>query len=204
MATEPAPQKEAATAHHHKTRPINVHAPTTRTQPNVPSEPKPPRKQMRTKRHKQISAEIWHQRMGYIGLDTLQKTAKCTTDMKDIGFAHSLFQCQSCQMAKVNKAPCSPTENRPVSRRGERFHMDFGFFREPKHLTDLTTRTWHDKRQLAGQEPTDYQSIIISRDGYSSYLLVVDAFTRAFFVFLTKSKKKNQQQPSPCSSRNMK
>ena len=90
-------------------------------------------------------------------------------------------------MAKINKAPRSKTENRPASKRKERFHMDFGFFREPEHLTDLTTHTWHDKRQQTGTEPTDYQPIITSYDGYSSYLLVVDVFTRAYFVFLTKS-----------------
>ena len=38
------------------------------------------------------------------------------------------------------------------------------------------------------QEAADYHPIITSHDGYSSYLLVVDAFTRASFVFLTKSK----------------
>ena len=40
-----------------------------------------------------------------------------------------------------------------------------------------------------GQEVADYQPIITSHDGYSSFLLVVDAFTRASFcLFLTKSK----------------
>ena len=66
--------------------------------------------------------------------------------------------------------------------------MDFGYFRGPKHLTDLTNRTWHGKRRMMKQEAADYQPIITSDDVCSSYLLVVDAFTRASFVFLTKSK----------------
>ena len=41
---------------------------------------------------------------------------------------------------------------------------------------------------MVGQEAADYQPIITSHDGYSSYLLVVDAFTSASFVFLAKSK----------------
>ena len=99
--------------------------------------------------------------------------------MEDIGQAHPLFQCQSCQMAKINKAPRSKTKNRPTSKRREHFHIYFLFFREPKHGTDLTTRMWHGKRRMMGQEAADYQPIITSHEGYSNYLLVVDAFTRA-------------------------
>ena len=156
-------------------------------QPNPQATPKPPQQHTRTKRQKQISAEIWHQRMGHIGFDTLRKTAQCTTGIEDIGLTYTLFQCQSCQMARINKAPRSKTESRPASKHRECFHMDFGFFRGPKHLMDLTTRTWHGERRQAGIEPTGYQPIITSHDGYSSYLLMVDAFTRASFVFLTKS-----------------
>ena len=91
-------------------------------------------------------------------------------------------------MAKMNKAPRGKYENRPATKYCEQFHIDFGFFRGPKHLTNLTTRTWHGKRRMMGQEAADYQPIITNHDGYSSYLLVVDAFTRASFAFLTKFK----------------
>ena len=117
--------------------------------------------------------------MGHIGLDTLQKTANCTTGIENTGLAHPRFQFQSCQMAKMSKAPRSKTDNQPASKRGECFHMDFVFFRGPKHLTDLTTRTWHGKRRMIGEEPADCQPTITSHDSYLSYLLVVDAFTRA-------------------------
>ena len=129
-----------------------------------------------------------HQRMGHIGLERLQKTAQCTMGMEDIGQIHPLFACQSCQMAKMTKVPRGKPENRLATKRGERFHMDFGFLRGPKHLMDLRTRKWHGKRTMIGQEAADYQPIITSHDGYSSYLLVVDAFTRASFVFMTKCK----------------
>ena len=87
-------------------------------------------------------------------------------------------------MAKRTKAPRTKTENRPATQRGERFHMDYGFLRGPKHLTDLAAHTWHGKRRVNGEAATDYRPIITSHDDYSSYLLIVDAFTRATFVFL--------------------
>ena len=79
-----------------------------------------------------------------------------------------------------------PTRN--ATQRSKQFHMDYEFFRGPKHLTNLTTRTWHGKRWLNSEAATDYRLIITNHDGYSIYLLIVDAFTRATFVFFTKSK----------------
>ena len=69
-------------------------------------------------------------------------------------------------MAKMNIAPRGKNETSPPTRRGERFHMDFGFFRGPKYLTDVMTRTWHGKRRMMGQEAADYQPIITSHDDY--------------------------------------
>ena len=99
-----------------------------------------------------------------------------------------MFKCQSCQMAKMTKAAKTKIDNRPASRKGERFHMDFGFFRGPKHLQDLTKRKHVGKRRAKGEETPDYQPIVTSHDGFSSYLLIVDAFTRASWVFLTRTK----------------
>ena len=44
--------------------------------------------------------------------------------------------------------------------------MDFGFFRGPKHLQDLTKRKHVGKRRAKGEETPDYQPIVTSRDGF--------------------------------------
>ena len=117
----------------------------TKPKPVKPAAMKPRRRYTKGKPRKyfkgnQIAAELWHQQLSHGGIEKLKHTGNCTTGMEDFDKAHPLFKCQSCQMAKMMKAAKSKIDNRPASRKGERFHMDFGFFRGPKHLQDLTKR----------------------------------------------------------------
>ncbi len=61
-----------------------------------------------------------------------------------------------------------------VTKRGQRFNMDFGFMRAS---TDDYTRPDKSKDWVAQ-----------SFDGYNSYLLIVDEISRYVWVFLTESK----------------
>ena len=56
-----------------------------------------------------LTTELWHQRMGHIGLKKLQDTAKCTKGMPNIGKLHPLFKCRACAIAKMTKAPRGKT-----------------------------------------------------------------------------------------------
>lgn len=62
-----------------------------------------------------------------------------------------------------------------ISRRGQQFHMDFGFLR-------ASTEDFRATRAKTDR-------IVESFDGYTSYLLVVDKTTRYTWLFLTKTKK---------------
>ncbi len=76
-------------------------------------------------------------------------------------------QAQVCQQA----AQCTAIR---INERCEELHMDFGFMRVSAN----------DYMQLS--KTTD--CVVQSYDGYSSYLIIVDAATRFIWVFLTTSK----------------
>jgi len=125
---------------------------TSNPPPLILAAPKPRRRYTKGKpwkysKGKQIAAELWHQRLGHIGIENLKHTANSTTGMEDFGKAHNLFKCQSCQMAKMTKAVKMKINNRSASRKGERFHMYFGFFRGPKHLMKVYPCTDPKHRQ---------------------------------------------------------
>jgi len=78
------------------------------------------------------------------------------------------------EQARIRKQPagCNPIT---LSKRGQQFHVDFGFLRastEDFRSTNVKT-----------------DRIVVSFDGYKSYLLVVDKATRYTLLFPTKMKK---------------
>jgi hypothetical protein len=70
-----------------------------------------------------------------------------------------------------------PQSTRETFIRGTSFHMDLGFIRGPKNLQEVL----HDGA-------TPQETIIKSHDGFSSYLLIIDAAAKYIWVFLLKSK----------------
>ncbi len=68
--------------------------------------------------------------------------------------------------------------------KGERFHMDYGFFRGPAHLAKRVKR----KYGAMTLNSLNHKPIIQSREGYAAYLLIVDSKTRQCWVFNTKTK----------------
>ena len=132
-----------------------------------------------------LTTELWHQRLGHIGLKKLQATARCTTGMPAIGNLHPLFQCRACAIAKMTKTPRRKRDNQ-AQQPGERFHMDFGFVRGPKHLQVLLKNKRTAKHKV--KHARSHHPIKTSHDGYSSYLLVADAASRFTWIFLTKTK----------------
>lgn len=132
-----------------------------------------------------LATELWHQRMGHVGLKKLQATAQCTKGMPNIGNFHPLFKCRACAIAKMSKTPKRKKEHQ-AQLPGERFHMDFGFVRGPKNLQALL-----NKRHMAEHKVRHAKShhpIKTSHDGYSSYLLITNAASRHTWIFLTKTK----------------
>jgi hypothetical protein len=90
----------------------------------------------------QLQTELWHQRMAHPGTAKLKKTQQHTTGMPPLGAAHPLFGCNNCNMAKMDKQPRGKTDSREAKANGKRFHMDYGFFRGPRHLQKQLKRKY--------------------------------------------------------------
>lgn len=72
---------------------------------------------------------------------------------------------------KISATPKNKNSSPSTTARGQLFHMDFGFVRG----NDFRTKNEKGK-------------MITSRDGYNSYLIIVDSYTRYAWVFLSATK----------------
>jgi hypothetical protein len=122
--------------------------------------------------------------MGHPGLAKLKKTQQHTSGIPTLGAAHPLFGCNNCNMGKLTKQARGKTDSREANANGERFHMDYGFFRGPKHLQKQIKRRYGDMTIASLQ----HQPILESREGYVAYLLIVDGFSRKAWIYPTKTK----------------
>jgi hypothetical protein len=87
-------------------------------------------------------------------------------------------------MGKLMKQARGKTDSREARAIGERFHMDYGFFRGPKHLQKRVQRKYGIK-SIASLK---HKPVIESHEGYVAYLLIVDGHTRQAWVYPTKTK----------------
>jgi hypothetical protein len=122
--------------------------------------------------------EVWHQRMGHPSPRTLQRTAKVTNGIPQLPGNNSHFHCPFCDVSKLQKSSGNPTSTRDAFLPGTAFHMDLGFIRGPKTITDSKGTTKTTKTTTAQ----------LSHDGYSAYLIIIDAATRYVFCFPLKTR----------------
>jgi hypothetical protein len=146
--------------------------------------PSPPTPKQTQASGSQLQTELWHQRMAHPGLAKLKKTQQHTNGIPNLGPAHPLFGCHNCDMGKLAKQARGKTDSRQAQAKGERFHMDYGFFRGPKHLQGQIKRKYGDMTIAS----LKHKPILESREGYVAYLLIVDGYTRKVWVYPTKSK----------------
>lgn len=122
--------------------------------------------------------ELWHQRMGHPAPRTLQRTSQVVDGIPTISNNASHFHCPFCDIAKLTKNSGNTMSTRDAFLPGTAFHMDLGFIRGPKLIKDSN----------GNRKTTKTQTAQLSHDGYSAYLLIVDAATRYIFCFPLKSK----------------
>ena len=116
--------------------------------------------------------ELWHQRLCHAGQKALSNIHKCADGIPDLNPAkHPFHKCEACMKGKVTAAPKHKHTTISTTQRGQLFHMDFGFV-----------------RGSAFKQQNEKGKIITSRDGYNSYLIIVDAHTRYTWIFLSASK----------------
>jgi hypothetical protein len=121
--------------------------------------------------------ELWHQRLGHAAPRTLKRTQQVVDGIPNLPDAYPLFCCPFCDKAKLRKNHGGKKSTKEAFVPGTAFHMDLGFIRGPKNLQDVLQD---------GAVPKE--TVLKSHDGFSSYLLIIDAATRYIWVFLLKSK----------------
>lgn len=116
--------------------------------------------------------ELWHQRLGHAGDKVMANIHKCVDGVPNLQpHKHPFHKCQCCMKGKIKAAPKNKSTATKTTRRGQQFHMDFGFV-----------------RGSAFKAKNDKGQIITSRDGYNSCLIIVDNHTRYSWIFLSTSK----------------
>ena len=153
--------------------------------------------------NKAAKYELWHQRLLHPGVRCMCGIHKHVIGIDEPLTGNSFYRCAACMQGKPKKSARGPSvslkhkgkhtrtrkhktphiidnENPPDeiddifipdALPGQHFHMDFGFVRGSTYTI----------KQEDG--PT-----ITSKDGYNSYLLIIDRATRYMWVFLTTSK----------------
>lgn len=146
--------------------------------------------------------ELWHQRLIHPGKQCMRTIHKHVDGIDESLVGNCFYSCAACMHGKPRKSnrypPCHEKHNRkkyrtnkhkippsscqpdvtveddlhiPNSSPGQHFHMDFGFVRGSKYTIKQ-----------------DDNPTVTSKDGYNSYLIIVDRASRYSWIFLTKSK----------------
>jgi hypothetical protein len=123
----------------------------------------------------QLEFDLWQARLGHCNEWQLQVLPQAADGTPDKFYPHAFASYDWYNEARICKQPplkgCHPSSARD---KAQRFYMDFGFLRA---LT--LDYTLPDPKR---------DRVITSFDGYNSYLLVVDDYTKYVWVFLCKSK----------------
>ena len=122
-----------------------------------------------------LDYELWHQRLGHPGLHQLQHLPAAAHGVPSTlaKAAHPLRYCTICADAHALRPSRGPTVDTTNLAPSSRFHVDFGFMRASSSDYGATKT---GKR------------IVASFDGFTAYLLIVDATTRYTWVFPTTGK----------------
>lgn len=123
--------------------------------------------------HKQIESELWALRMGSCSETQLRQLSDAADGVPKNFEFHPFRQIDFKTQARIRKKMSGKTAA-AVHQRGKKFYMDYGFMRAS--TSDFTRR----------QKGVD--RVVTSFDGYNSYLLIVDEYSRHVWVLLTKSK----------------
>jgi hypothetical protein len=117
------------------------------------------------------------QRLGRAAPWTMKCTKQVVDGIPQLPSANPLFCCLFCDKAKMRKSHGSRRSTREAFVPGTSFHMDSEFIRGPKNL-----------QEVLHNGATPKETIIKSQDGFSSYLLIIDAATQYIWTFLLKGK----------------
>jgi len=143
------------------------------TEPSPTTVHRRPPRTVPTTKARQLESEVWLLRLGSPGVSQLDVLPQNVTGIPATFEYHPFRFVDFKEQAKVCKQAAQRSAIRTTDRR-RRFYMDYGFMRAS--TSDYRQR---DKSK---------DRVVLSYDGYSSYLLIVDEASRFVWVFLTNSK----------------
>ena len=114
---------------------------------------------------KHTEYELGHQRLLHAGHRSMDYLHKCTHGVPSLR-RHDFHSCKICHEMNITKTTNKQCSFPSVNAFGQRFQLDFGFMKAQHG----------DKTNIR------------SHEGFNSYLLIVDYYTRYIWVFLTKNK----------------
>jgi hypothetical protein len=126
-----------------------------------------------TSKAKILESETWYLRLGACNETQLDKLPQHAVGLPSKLEWHPFRFVDFKEQARIRKRPVGRNPVK-VSKRGQRFYMDFGFIRAS--AADLSQPKSSDDR------------VVESFDGFNSYLLIVDEVSKYSWIFLTKSK----------------
>jgi hypothetical protein len=161
-------------------QPQSCDAPTTLPPPRTPPLSIPTPKTVDStglslRQRQQLEFDLWQARLGHCNEWQLQVLPQAVDGTPDKFYPHPFASYDWYNSARIRKQP-APKGRHPsrAKAKQQRFFMDFGFLR-----ASTSDYTRPDPKR---------DRVITSFDGYNSYLLVVDEFTKYVWVFLCKSK----------------
>ena len=112
--------------------------------------------------------KLWHHWLGHPGQFVMENIEDVTEGVPKLKHLRNpFFKCEHCMHGKITQMKKGFNED-PIRATvpGQRFFMDYGFIRAH----------------------TENGKILQSIDGYTTYLLIADEYSRYMWVFLFKSK----------------
>ena len=127
---------------------------------------------------KRASHALWHNRLSHYNDDALADLHKHVDGVPKLPAPseNKIKPCPACLTGKHNLADMNgPDIHHIASRPGQAFYMDYGFV--------------NAKVKGRGDDDEQEQVSIVSSQGFKSYLLIKDQFSKYKWVLLTKNKK---------------
>ena len=156
--------------------PVHHHIPMIRRLAAPTTPPAPPRRSKRyipVTRDSMTDSEVWMLRLGSPGEQQLDLLPGNVTGIPN-GFHYHPFRFIDWkEEARIQKQAAQRSAERTTNCK-RRFYMDFGFMRAS--TSNFSKPNKKDDR------------VVLSYDGFSSYLLIVDEASRFVWVFLTSTK----------------
>ena len=129
------------------------------------------------------SHALWHNRLTHFHDGAISDLHKYVDGVPKLPVPtkNRIFPCPSCSTGKAQLADMNePDVNHIAERPGQAFYMDYGFV--------------NSKVQNRDTENEEEKKGLVSSQGFKSYLLIKDQFTKYKWVLLTKNKKPPLEQ----------